>query len=118
MFSSILGATGNIGVDARKEAIVTASHMIADQDINETGQSVTIDDMTDHHSSHLQTYEKGFVLIWIRDFVSIYGSEGKSQNEEGFEHQGPFLNGKNITIIAKKDDITVYGCGIPKIFEK
>ncbi|WP_174767395.1 hypothetical protein [Bartonella kosoyi] len=53
-----------------------------------------------------------------KGFVSIYRSEGKSQNEESFEHQGPSLNGKNITIIAKKDDITVYGGGIPKIFEE
>ncbi|WP_026500902.1 hypothetical protein [Bartonella elizabethae] len=60
---SILGAMGNIDVDAKKEAIVTASHMIADQDINEIGQSVTIDGMTGHHSSYSQTHEMGFVLI-------------------------------------------------------
>ncbi|MET3590284.1 hypothetical protein ABID23_001389 [Bartonella silvatica] len=38
--SSILGATGNITTQSNKETTITASHMIADQDIHVTGESV------------------------------------------------------------------------------
>ncbi|CDO46871.1 filamentous hemagglutinin [Bartonella henselae] len=107
--SSILGATGNIVLDAQGDATLTASHMIANEDINVAGQSVTIDGMTDHHSSHSETHETGFGVGSGKGFVSIYGSESKTENEESFEHQGSSLNGKNITITAKKEDVNVVG---------
>ncbi|PIT67777.1 hypothetical protein CEV08_09330, partial [Bartonella tribocorum] len=44
-----------------------------------------------------------------KGFVSIYGSEEKTENEESFEHQGSLLNGKNIIITAKKEDVKVVG---------
>ncbi|WP_208436640.1 hemagglutinin repeat-containing protein, partial [Bartonella tribocorum] len=107
--SSILGATGNIITQSDKETTITASHMIANEDIHMAGQSVTIDGMTDHHSSHSETHETGFGVGSGKGFVSIYGSEGKVQNEESFEHQGSSLNGKNITITAEKEDVNVVG---------
>ncbi|QEE08870.1 filamentous hemagglutinin N-terminal domain-containing protein [Bartonella kosoyi] len=107
--SSILGATGNIITQSDKETTITASHMIANEDINVAGQSVTIDGMTDHHESHSETHETGFGVGSGKGFVSIYGSEGKVQNEESFEHQGSSLNGKNITITAEKEDVNVVG---------
>ncbi|WP_375655837.1 hemagglutinin repeat-containing protein, partial [Bartonella sp. AA83SXKL] len=101
--------TGNIVLDAQGDATLTASHMIANEDINVAGQSVTIDGMTDHHSSHSETHETGFGVGSGKGFVSIYGSESKTENEESFEHQGSSLNGKNITITAKKEDVNVVG---------
>ncbi|WP_273760991.1 hemagglutinin repeat-containing protein, partial [Bartonella sp. AU16XJBT] len=107
--SSILGATGNIITQSDKETTITASHMIANEDINVAGQSVTIDGMTDHHESHSETHETGFGVGSGKGFVSIFGSESKTENEESFEHQGSSLNGKNITITAKKEDVNVVG---------
>ncbi|WP_345117184.1 hemagglutinin repeat-containing protein, partial [Bartonella jaculi] len=107
--SSILGATGNIDLQAKKDATITASHMIADQNINVTAENVTINGMTDHHKSHSETHETGFGVGSGKGFVSIYGSEGKTENEESFEHQGSSLNGKNITITATKEDVNVVG---------
>ncbi|WP_375707132.1 hemagglutinin repeat-containing protein, partial [Bartonella sp. AA126HLJHH] len=86
--SSILGATGNIVLDAQGEAKISASHLLSGQDINVSGESVTIDGMTDHHKSHSETHETGFGVGSGKNFVSIYGSEGKTENEESFEHQG------------------------------
>ncbi len=60
IISSILGATGNIVLDAQGEAKISASHLISGQDINVMGESMTIVGMTDHHSSHSQTHETGF----------------------------------------------------------
>ncbi|WP_244614022.1 hemagglutinin repeat-containing protein [Bartonella kosoyi] len=107
--SSILGATGNIVLDAQGDATITASHMIANEDINVAAENVTINGMTDHHKSHSETHETGFGVGSGKGFVSIYGSEGKTENEESFEHQGSSFNGKNITITAKKDDVNVVG---------
>ncbi|WP_375653537.1 hemagglutinin repeat-containing protein, partial [Bartonella sp. MR110HLJHH] len=72
--------------------------------------SVTIDGMTDHHKSHSETHETGFGVGSGKGFVSIYGSEGKTENEESFEHQGSSLNADgNINITAKKKDVTIVG---------
>ncbi|WP_375702462.1 hemagglutinin repeat-containing protein, partial [Bartonella sp. AA89HNZF] len=86
--SSILGATGNIITQSDKETTITASHLLSGQDINVSGESVTIDGMTDHHKSHSEEHETGFGVGSGKGFVSIYGSEGKTENEESFEHQG------------------------------
>ncbi|WP_144754693.1 hemagglutinin repeat-containing protein [Bartonella saheliensis] len=107
--SSILGATGNIDLQAKKDATITASHMIANENINVTAENVTINGMTDHHKSHSETHETGFGVGSGKGFVSIYGSEGKTENEESFEHQGSSFNGKNITITATKEDVNVVG---------
>lgn len=107
--SSILGATGNIDLQAKKDATITASHMIADQNINVAAENVTINGMTDHHSSHSEKSETGFGVGSGKGFVSIFGSESKTENEESFEHQGSSLNGKNITITATKEDVNVVG---------
>ncbi|EJF85931.1 hypothetical protein MCW_00440 [Cardidatus Bartonella washoeensis 085-0475] len=66
--------------------------MFANEDIHVTAEHVMIDDMTDHHSSHSQEHETGFGVGSGKGFVSVYGSEGKTQNEESFEHQGSSLN--------------------------
>uniref|UniRef100_UPI00280B3BF6 hemagglutinin repeat-containing protein n=1 Tax=Bartonella raoultii TaxID=1457020 RepID=UPI00280B3BF6 len=68
-----------------------------------------INGMTDHHKSHSETHETGFGVGSGKGFVSIYGSEGKTENEESIEHQGSSFNGKNITITATKDDVNVVG---------
>ncbi|WP_246744088.1 hemagglutinin repeat-containing protein, partial [Bartonella raoultii] len=68
-----------------------------------------INGMTDHHKSHSETHETGFGVGSGKGFVSIYGSEGKTENEESFEHQGSSFNGKNITITATKEDVNVVG---------
>ncbi|WP_342753274.1 hemagglutinin repeat-containing protein [Bartonella sp. MM73XJBT.G] len=107
--SSIFLATGNIDLQAKKDATITASHMIADQDINVAAENVTINGMTDHHKSHSEKSETGFGVGSGKGFVSIYGSESKTENEESFEHQGSSLNGKNITITAIKEDVNVVG---------
>ncbi|WP_396584119.1 hemagglutinin repeat-containing protein [Bartonella grahamii] len=107
--SSVLGATGNIITQSDKETTITASHMFANEDIHVTGENVTIDGMQDHHSSHSETHETGFGVGSGKGFVSIYGSEGKVQNEESFEHQGSSLNGNNITLTATKKDVTIVG---------
>ncbi|WP_375657267.1 hemagglutinin repeat-containing protein [Bartonella sp. CM120XJJH] len=108
--SSILGATGNIVLDAQGEAKISASHLLSGQDINVSGESVTIDGMTDHHKSHSETHETGFGVGSGKGFVSIYGSEGKTENEESFEHQGSSLNADGtINITAKKKDVTIVG---------
>lgn len=83
--------------------------MIADENINVTAENVTINGMTDHHKSHSETHETGFGVGSGKGFVSIYGSEGKTENEESFEHQGSSFNGKNITITATKEDVNVVG---------
>lgn len=107
--SSILGATGNIDLQAKKDDTITASHMIADQDITVAAENVTINGMTDHHSSHSEKSETGFGVGSGKGFVSIFGSESKTENEESFEHQGSSLNGKNITITVTKEDVNVVG---------
>ncbi|WP_375680211.1 hemagglutinin repeat-containing protein, partial [Bartonella sp. AP35XZML] len=108
--SSILGATGNIVLDAQGEAKISASHLLSGQDINVSGENVTIDGMTDHHKSHSETHETGFGVGSGKGFVSIYGSEGKTENEESFEHQGSSLNADGtINITAKKKDVTIVG---------
>uniref|UniRef100_UPI0035D0D8B5 hemagglutinin repeat-containing protein n=1 Tax=Bartonella sp. AD328YNZD TaxID=3243464 RepID=UPI0035D0D8B5 len=108
--SSILGATGNIITQSDKETTITASHLLSGQDINVTAENVTIDGMTDHHSSHSETHETGFGVGSGKGFVSIYGSEGKTENEESFEHQGSSLNADGtINITAKKKDVTIVG---------
>ncbi len=72
------------------------------------GESVTIVRMTDHHCSHSQTYKTGFGVDSCKNFVSIYGSELKTENEERFEHQGSSLNVDcNINITVKKKDVSV-----------
>uniref|UniRef100_UPI0035D028F7 hypothetical protein n=1 Tax=Bartonella sp. AP152HLJHH TaxID=3243469 RepID=UPI0035D028F7 len=43
-----LGATGNIITQSDKETTITASHLLSGQDINVSGENVTIDGMTDH----------------------------------------------------------------------
>ncbi len=83
--------------------------MFANEDIHVTGESVTIDGMTDHHSSHSEEHETGFGVGSGKGFVSIYGSEGRVQNKESFEYQGSSLNGKNISITATKKDVNVVG---------
>ncbi|WP_375677612.1 hemagglutinin repeat-containing protein, partial [Bartonella sp. AS69XJJH] len=108
--SSILGATGNIVLDAQGEAKISASHLLSGKDINVSGESVTIDGMTDHHKSHSETHETGFGVGSGKGFVSIYGSEGKTENEESFEHQGSSLNADGtINITAKKKDVKIVG---------
>ncbi|USP03050.1 hemagglutinin repeat-containing protein [Bartonella taylorii] len=107
--SSILGATGNIITQSDKETTITASHMFANEGIHVTGENVTIDGMTDHHENHSETHETGFGVGSGKGFVSVYGSESKTENEESFEHQGSSLNGKNITITATKKDVNVVG---------
>ncbi|WP_375702957.1 hemagglutinin repeat-containing protein, partial [Bartonella sp. AA131HXZ] len=108
--SSILGATGNIVLDAQGEAKISASHLLSGQDINVSGENVTIDGMQDHHKSHSETHETGFGVGSGKGFVSIYGSEGKTENEESFEHQGSSLNADGtINITAKKKDVTIVG---------
>ncbi len=57
-----LGRRGNIVLDAQGEAKISASHLISGQDINVMGESMTIVGMTDHHSSHSQTHETGFLM--------------------------------------------------------
>ncbi|WP_375635280.1 MULTISPECIES: hemagglutinin repeat-containing protein, partial [unclassified Bartonella] len=95
---------------AQGEAKISASHLLSGQDINVSGESVTIDGMTDHHKSHSETHETGFGVGSGKNFVSIYGSEGKTENEESFEHQGSSLNADgNITITATKKDVNVVG---------
>ncbi|UNF53051.1 hemagglutinin repeat-containing protein [Bartonella krasnovii] len=96
-------------MQAKKDATITASHMIANENINVTAENVTINGMTDHHKSHSETHETGFGVGSGKGFVSIYGSEGKTENEESFEHQGSSFNGKNITITATKEDVNVVG---------
>ncbi|WP_019223691.1 hemagglutinin repeat-containing protein [Bartonella rattaustraliani] len=111
--SSVLGATGNIVMEADKNATITASHLLSGQDMSVTAENVTMDGMTDHHSSHAEEHKSGFGVGSGNGFVSIYGSEGKAQNEESFEHQGSSLRAKgNINITAKKKDITVVGSDI------
>ncbi|WP_273760766.1 hemagglutinin repeat-containing protein, partial [Bartonella sp. ML70XJBT.G] len=61
------------------------------------------------HKSHSETHETGFGVGSGKGFVSIYGSESKTENEESFEHQGSSFNGKNITITATKEDVNVVG---------
>ncbi|WP_375707628.1 hemagglutinin repeat-containing protein, partial [Bartonella sp. AA1HLJMS] len=108
--SSILGATGNVDLQSEKETTITASHLLSGKDINVSGENVTIDGMTDHHKSHSETHETGFGVGSGKNFVSIYGSEGKTENEESFEHQGSSLNADgNITITATKKDVNVVG---------
>ncbi|WP_375652147.1 hemagglutinin repeat-containing protein, partial [Bartonella sp. LB28NMGDW] len=108
--SSILGATGNIVLDAQGEAKISASHLLSGQDINVSGESVTIDGMQDHHKSHSEEHETGFGVGSGKGFVSIYGSEGKTENEESFEHQGSSLNADGtINITAKKKDVKIVG---------
>ncbi|WP_375619883.1 MULTISPECIES: hypothetical protein [unclassified Bartonella] len=73
-------------MDVQGDAMIIASHLIFGQDINVMGESMTIVDMTDYHSSHSQTYATGFDVGSGKNFVSIYGSETKTENEESFEH--------------------------------
>ncbi|WP_273760811.1 hemagglutinin repeat-containing protein, partial [Bartonella sp. ML70XJBT.G] len=62
------------------------------------------------HKSHSETHETGFGVGSGKGFVSIYGSESKTENEESFEHQGSSLNADGtITITAKKKDVTIVG---------
>ncbi|WP_039758251.1 hemagglutinin repeat-containing protein [Bartonella queenslandensis] len=111
--SSVLGATGNIVMEANKNATITASHLLSGQDMSVTAENVTMDGMTDHHSSHAEEHKSGFGVGSGGGFVSIYGSEGKAQNEENFKHQTSSLSAKgNINITAKKKDITVVGSDI------
>uniref|UniRef100_UPI0035CF00ED hemagglutinin repeat-containing protein n=1 Tax=Bartonella sp. AP153HLJHH TaxID=3243470 RepID=UPI0035CF00ED len=108
--SSILGATGNIVLDAQGEAKISASHLLSGQNINVSGESVTIDGMTDHHSSYSEEHASGLGAGSGKDFLSIYGSETKTENEESFEHQGSSLNANGtINITAKKKDVTIVG---------
>uniref|UniRef100_UPI0035D017E6 hemagglutinin repeat-containing protein n=1 Tax=Bartonella sp. AP57NXGY TaxID=3243497 RepID=UPI0035D017E6 len=108
--SSVLEATGNIDLQAEKESTITASHLLSGQNINVTAENVTIDGMQDHHSSHSEEHASGFGAGSGEDFVSIYGSEEKVQNEESFEHQGSSLNAYGtINIIAKKKDVSIVG---------
>ncbi|WP_425283526.1 hemagglutinin repeat-containing protein [Bartonella doshiae] len=107
--STVLGASGKIDIEAHKEVKVSASHLVSDQDINVTGADVTLDGMTDHHSSHSQKHETGFGVGSGKDFLSVYGSDRKVRNEESFEHAGSSLNGKNITITATRKDVNVVG---------
>ncbi len=101
--SSILGATGNVDLQAEKETTITASHLLSGQNINVSAESVTIDGMTDHHKSHSETHETGFGVGSGKGFASIYGSEGKTKNEESFEHQGSSLNADgNLTLMPRK----------------
>ncbi|WP_208436419.1 hemagglutinin repeat-containing protein, partial [Bartonella vinsonii] len=111
--SSILGAAGNIDMEAQGDAKVSASHLLSGQDINVSAEDVTIDGMTDHHSSHSEEHETGFGVGSGGGFVSFYGSEGKTQNEESFEHQGSSLNADGtLNIIAKKKDVTIVGSDV------
>ncbi|WP_208432769.1 hemagglutinin repeat-containing protein, partial [Bartonella taylorii] len=108
--SSILGATGNIDLQAEKDSTITASHLLSGQNINVSAENVTIDGMTDHHKSHSEEHETGFGVGSGKGFVSIYGSEGKTENEESFEHQGSSLNADgNINITARTKDVNVVG---------
>nr|WP_172462896.1 hemagglutinin repeat-containing protein [Bartonella doshiae] len=107
--STVLGASGKIDIEAHKEVKVSASHLVSDQDINVTGADVTLDGMTDHHSSHSQEHETGFGVGSSKGFLSVYGSDRKVRNEESFEHAGSSLNGKNITITATRKDVNVVG---------
>ncbi|EJF74419.1 filamentous hemagglutinin family domain-containing protein [Bartonella birtlesii LL-WM9] len=108
--SSILGATGNVDLQAEKETTITASHLLSGQNINVSAENVTIDGMTDHHKSHSETHETGFGVGSGKGFVSIYGSEGKTENEESFEHQGSSLNADGtINITARTKDVNVVG---------
>uniref|UniRef100_UPI0035CFC700 hemagglutinin repeat-containing protein n=1 Tax=Bartonella sp. AA9NXGY TaxID=3243443 RepID=UPI0035CFC700 len=108
--SSVLEATGNIDLQAEKESTITASYLLSGQNINVTAENVTIDGMQDHHSSHSEEHASGFGAGSGEDFVSIYGSEEKVQNEESFEHQGSSLNAYGtINIIAKKKDVSIVG---------
>ncbi|WP_375656838.1 hemagglutinin repeat-containing protein [Bartonella sp. CM120XJJH] len=110
MISFILEATGKIDMDLQGDATIIASHLISGQDINVMGEYVTIVGMTDHHSSHSQMHETGFAVCSRKNFVSIYGSETTTENEESFEHQGSSLNADgNINITAKKKDVSVVG---------
>ncbi|EJF96781.1 filamentous hemagglutinin family domain-containing protein [Bartonella vinsonii subsp. arupensis Pm136co] len=111
--SSVLGATGNIDMEAQGDAKISASHLLSGQDINVSAEDVTIDGMTDHHSSHSEEHESGFGVGSGKGFVSIYGSEGKTQNEESFEHQGSSLNADGtINITATKKDVTIVGSDV------
>ncbi|SPU27769.1 Hemolysin precursor [Candidatus Bartonella washoeensis] len=108
--SSILGATGNIGMEAQRDAKVSASHLLSGQDIAVSAEDLTIDGMTDHHSSHSEEHETGFGVGSGDGFVSFYGSEGKTQNEESFEYQGSSLNTDGtLNMTAKKKDVTIVG---------
>uniref|UniRef100_UPI0035D0722D hemagglutinin repeat-containing protein n=1 Tax=Bartonella sp. AA56HLJMS TaxID=3243434 RepID=UPI0035D0722D len=108
--SSVLGATGNVDIDAQGDAKISASHLLSGQNINVTAENVTIDGMQDHHSSHSEEHASGFGAGSGKGFLSIYGSEEKVQNEESFEHQGSSLNAYGtINIIAKKKDVTIVG---------
>uniref|UniRef100_UPI0035D02467 hemagglutinin repeat-containing protein n=1 Tax=Bartonella sp. PS17NMGDW TaxID=3243573 RepID=UPI0035D02467 len=108
--SSVLGATGNIDLQAEKKSTITASHLLSGQDINVTAENVTIDGMQNHHSSHSEEHASGLDAGSGKGFVSIYGSEEKVQNEESFEHQGSSLNADgSINITAKKKDVSIVG---------
>ncbi|WP_455479919.1 hypothetical protein V4B17_02490 [Bartonella sp. B23] len=87
MASFFLDATGNIGIDAQREAKVSASHLGSNQGITMTTKSMTIDGMTNHYINHSEEHETGFGVDSCNGFVLIQGSEGKMQNEESFEHQ-------------------------------
>ncbi|UTO28634.1 hemagglutinin repeat-containing protein [Bartonella harrusi] len=108
--ASVLGATGNIDLEAQGKGKITASHLVSNQDINMRAQDVTIDGMTEHHSSHSEEHKSGFGVGSGSGFVSIYGSEGKTQNGERFEYQGSSLNADgNVNIIAREKDVNVVG---------
>ncbi|WP_375608399.1 MULTISPECIES: hemagglutinin repeat-containing protein [unclassified Bartonella] len=108
--SSVLGATGNVDIDAQGDAKISASHLLSGQNINVTAENVTIDGMQNHHSSHSEEHASGFGAGSGKGFLSIYGSEEKVQNEESFEHQGSSLNADGtINIISKKKDVTIVG---------
>ncbi|WP_375703036.1 MULTISPECIES: hemagglutinin repeat-containing protein, partial [unclassified Bartonella] len=72
--SSILGAMGNIITQSDKETTITASHLLSGQDINVSGESVTIDGMTDHHKSHSEEHEKSFAGVTGSVNVGILGT--------------------------------------------
>ncbi|WP_208541718.1 hemagglutinin repeat-containing protein, partial [Bartonella capreoli] len=108
--SSILGAMGNIDLQAEKDSTITASHLFSGKDINVSAENVTIDGMTDHHKSHSETHETGFGVGSGKGFVSIYGSQSKTENEESFKHQGSSLNADgNINITARTKDVNIVG---------
>ncbi|MGH7004919.1 MAG: hemagglutinin repeat-containing protein, partial [Alphaproteobacteria bacterium] len=107
---SDLGASGTINLNAGKNAVISGSKVKAGDNLQVSGDSVSIIGAQEDHSLQSQKKESGLFAGSGGGFYSLWGKEQKDKSESITLNSGSDLSaGKSVILTARRTDLTIMG---------
>jgi filamentous hemagglutinin len=107
---SDLDASGNVTLNAGKNAVISGSQVTAGETLHVEGDSVSVIGAEEDHTLAMQQKKSGLGAGSGDGFISIWGKEQKANKSTSTLNVGSSLSaGKDVTIAARETDINIVG---------